>query len=446
MQVTVENTSEIGRRLTITVPANEVRLAVKQRMDQAQHNVKLDGFRPGKAPKDLVQKKYGPQIRNEAVGKIIETTLPNALQQESLEPAGRPEIEKVMNLNEDDKDLTYIVNFEVFPEINLPDFTDIQVEKSQVNITDEDVDRTLKGLQEQMANWTPVDRPAAEGDKLRIDYTSLVNGKPYENSAEQNAELELGSQVLIEGLEKGLIGAKAGETRELDLHFPSHWRIENLAGKPVHFSIQVKEVAEKHLAQLDEAFANRIGVVIEPTTDLLFAIRNKVRENLDKQIAYSVDEQLKKQALDKLLTLIEVPVPKALVQHEMTLLHEDLHRRMGDKAHETCHHMGLEEEAKRRVSLSLVLRKIVKLESLKPSQEKIREKIASISKSFGNADFIEKMYYESEELFAGIQNTVLVDQAVDLILTKASVALKPVSVETFFKQSQQSTQREHEHE
>lgn len=394
MQVTVESTSQIGRRLTVSVPSDVIRLAVEERLDQTLQNMRVDGFRPGKVPRGLVQKKYGAQIRNEAIGKVIETTLPSALQQESLEPAGRPEIEKVMNLNEEGKDLTYIVNFEIFPEVELPDFTAIQLERCQVNITDKDVEKTVEDLQSQMATWTPVERVSVLGDKLKIDYTSLLEDKPYENNSDQNVEVELGKGTLIEGMENGLIGAKAGETRELDLSFPTDWRIEKLAGKPVHFSIQVKEVAEKHLAPLDEAFAKRIGV--SDTTDHLSAIYPKVRENLEKQIAYTVDEQVKKQCLDKLLEMTELPIPKALLEHEIGLLHEDMHRRMGDKADESCHHQGLEDDAKRRVSLSLILRKIIKLEGLKPNPEKIREKILEFSKSFGNAEFIEKMYYESE--------------------------------------------------
>ncbi len=430
MHVSVESTSPIGRRLTVSIPAAEVRTEVEERMNEVLRHKRIDGFRPGKAPKNLIQQKFGAQIRHEAISKIIETSLPTILEQEALEPAGRPEIEQVSNVNEEGKDLSYVVSFEVFPEVNLPDYSSIQVEKYEVKLTEADVDTALKKLQHQLGTWHVVDRPAKKGDQLKIDYTSLLNGKPYENNSSQDIAVELGTHVFIDGFEEGLIGAVAGETRELDLHFPQDWRIEKLAGKPVHFTIIVKEVTEQILAPLDETFASKIGA--EGTDSL--AIRQKVRENLEKQIQHLVQEGVKKQALDVLLALNEILLPKALVEHEVSLMHQDLHRKMGDKAHDTCQHHGLEDEARRRVALSLILRKIVKLENLIPDEGRIKNRISEIARSFGNADFIESMYYESEELLSGIRNSVLVEQAIDLILVKASVVLKSISVEALFKQ------------
>jgi trigger factor len=427
MQVSVENTSSIGRRLTVNIPAMQVQSEINHRMNEVLKSKKIDGFRPGKVPKHLIQQKYGAQIRHDAISNIIESGLPTILQQESLEPAGRPEIERVMNLNEEGKDLTYVVSFEIFPEIILSDFSNIEVEKYIVEIKEDDLDKAIDGLRNQLATWVPVERKAKIGDRLTVDYTSTLNGKPYENSSNQDVIVELGSNAFIQGFEQGLENAAAGETCELDLRFPEEWRMEKLAGKPVHFLIHVKSVTEKELAALDDQFAKKIGA--EDTAE----IRNKVRENLQKQIKHMADEITKKQALDKLLAQSDIPIPKALIDNEMASLHEDLHRNMGDKAHESCQHQGLDDEAKRRVTLSLILRKIVKLEELTPDEQKVREKIAEISKSFGNAEFIENMYYESEELISRIRNTVLVEQAIDLILAKASIIEKSITVDELFK-------------
>jgi trigger factor len=424
MQVSIESTSSLGRRLTVSVPAVEVKSAIEARMKEVARTARLDGFRPGKVPLQLIQQKYGAQIRQEAISKIIETSLPEAMQQQSLEPAGRPYVEKVVNLQEEGKDLEYVVSFEVFPEFTLPDFSKIEIEKFKADITEADVIKAVEKLQTQFATWTPVGRAADEGDRLTVDYTSTLNGKPYENSSGKDVLIELGSNLFIEGFEGGLLGLKAGESQELDLHFPAEWRMEKLAGKPVHFSIQVKEVAEKKLASLEE-MAKRIGI---QEADLA-AIQQKVRENLEKQLDHLIDEDTKKKALDGLLALCPIPLPKALVENEMSVIHEDLHRRSGDKAQGTCNHQGLEEEAERRVALSLILRSLVKSQNLTPNKDKVREKIAEIAKSFGNAEFIEKMYYESEELLANVQNTVLVDQAIGLILEKAHIVPKTISVD-----------------
>ncbi len=431
MQVSVENTSTIGRRLTVNVPAERVYSEINERMREVLRTRKLDGFRPGKVPKQLIEQKYGVQIRHEVISKIIETSLPTVLKQEALEPAGRPEVERITDLNENSTNLTYVVSFEIFPEFSLADFSLIQIEKNQAEVSESDVDKAIDKLKEQLANWILVERAAKKGDRLTIDYTSLLNGKPYENNGAQGVFVELGNKGFIEGFEEGLLNAKAGEERELDLFFPSDWRFEKLAGKPVHFSVQIKSVEEKQLAELDEQFAKKIGA----SDGTLSSIRKKVHENLEIQLASMIKENIKKQVLDKLLEFNEMDLPKALIEHEMSLLHEDLHRKMGDKGDHACQHHGLEEEAKRRVRLSLILRKIVNQENLTADNEKVREKIAEIAKSFGNAELMESMYYESKELLSGIQNSVLVDQVIDLILTKASIILKSVTMEEFFKET-----------
>ncbi len=429
MQVSVENTSSIGRRVIVTVPADRVRLEIVKQTKAVQQNGKIAGFRQGKIPPKMIQEKFGAQIRSEAISKIIEATLPNALLENALEPAGRPEIEEVKNMTEADKDITYVVRFEIYPEIHLPDFKSIQVEKYEVEITEADVDKAILNLRNQMATWTVVTSPAKMGDKLLVDYTSTLQGKPYENNSGKDVTVELGTNVFIEGFESALLGAVTGETRECELRFPKEWRIEKLADQPVHFSIRVKEISERHLVELDEAFANKIGA----SSADLSAIRAKIRENLEKQVAHAVQETIKKDILSKVLTLVDLPLPKVLLETEIAALHEDLHRRNGNQPQGGCHHHGLEDEAKRRLALSLILQKIIKVENLVLDNAKVSQKISEIALSFGNAEFIEKMYYESKELMSGIQNSVLVDQAVNLILEQVSLVSKPITVEALFK-------------
>jgi trigger factor len=428
MQVSVENTSSIGRRLTVNIPADQVQLEITQRTNVMRQKGKLSGFRSGKIPEKIIQEKFGSQIRNEAISKIIESTLPNALQEHGLAPAGRPEIEAVNNLAEEGQDISYVVRFEIFPEIILPDFKKLSVEKYEVDVTEADIDKAIENLRQQMATWTIVNRSAQNSDKLLVDYTSTLDGKPYENNSGKDVSVELGAKVFIEGFEAALLGAVVGETRECDLHFPKEWRVEKLASQPVHFSIHVKEISEKHLAELDEAFANKIAANGSDVS----AIRAKIRENLEKQVAHAIQEAMKKELLSKILGSMDITLPKAVIEREVAALHEDLHRKAGNHAQATCHHQGLEEEAKRRVSLSLILQEVIKLEKLTLDNEKVRAKISEIATSFGNAEFIERMYYESKELLSGIQNSVLVEQATDLILGQASLIPKPITVEALF--------------
>lgn len=429
MQVSVETISELDRRLTVHVPAEQVNSEINVRTFEILQKKRFDGFRPGKIPRHLVEQKHGLEIRENAISKVIEKTLPLALKQVGLEPLSRPSIEKVENLDKPGQDVIYAVNFEVHPEFSLPDFQSMQVKQYQVEITEMDIDKALLNVRNQMATFVPVEREARNGDRLTVDYTSLLNGKPYENSSNKGVTVELGTNAFIEGFESGLLGALSGDTRELNLVFPADWRIETLAGQPVQFSVYVQTVSEKQLVELDAAFADKIGA----DGPDLEAIRRKMRLNLEKQVEHGIAERTKKQIFDQLLEQSVISLPKSLIGHEMALLHEDLHRQMGDKAHDACHHHGLEEEAKQRVKLSLILQKIVKLENITPDQDKVREKISHIARSFGNAELVESMYYESEKLLAGVQNAVVVDQIIQWILKKSSVVLEPSTVDSLLE-------------
>lgn len=428
MQVSVENTSSIGRRLTVQIPADRIQVAIKEKTDEMSRKAKVAGFRPGKVPKQIIEQKYGAQIREEALGKVIEKSLPEALNKEALKPAGTPVVEEVRN---EPHTVKYVVSFEVFPDLPMPDLAALKVEQLEVAITEQDVDDAVEKLRAAVTNWQIVDRPAKMGDMVLIDYSSTLNGKPYENSSNKGVPVELGSGHFLAGFEEGLVHAKAGDTRELELLFPAEWRMEKLAGKAVKFIVQVKSVSERHRAELDAEFAKKIGA---EGVDLE-AIRRKARTNLEKQVNFQISEHAKAQALEQLLKNSgEVPLPKALVEREMSLMHEDLHRSMGDKEQgQHCHHQGLQEQAERRVTLSLLLRKVIEKENLTPDKQQVRAKIEQIAKTYGNADFVESMYYESEELVASVQNAVLADQALAFILTQATRVPRPLSVTDLFK-------------
>lgn len=426
MQVSVENISSLGRRLTVLVPAERIQSVIQEKMSELSQRAQVSGFRQGNIPKKILEQKFGAQVRQEVVGKMIENSLPTALEQENLKPAGRPIVEQISN--ENNSDLRYVVNFEVFPEFTLADFSQIKAEKCEVNITEKDVDHTIEKLREQLSEWVNVEREIKEKDRVTVDYTSTINGKPYENNSGQDIAVEIGSKLFIEGFEQGLINAHIGDEKTLTLAFPSDWRIEKLAGKPVVFSVKVKAIAEKRAASIDEAFAKKIGA----TSTEISVVRQQVRENLEKQTKELIETRLKDQVSDALLKLNPIPLPQSLVEREMTALHEDLHRRMGDAPKSACQHQGLLEQAQRRVALGLILNEVIKNENLQPNQEEVQARVSAIAKMFGNAEFLEDMYHKSEELIAGVRHTVLLDQALDLVISRSSIGSKQISVDALF--------------
>jgi len=432
MQVSVENTSTLGRRLTVSVANDILKKMMQERMDELSQNAKVSGFRPGKVPKQILQQRFGDQVRQDTVGKIIEMSLPEALQQNNLKPAGRPVVEQIENGLE--QDFFYVVSFEIFPTVNLIDFSKIEIEKYQVTLTEKDVDNTLTKLQEQFAEWVVVDRHAKEGDRLIVDYTSTIQGKPYENNSAKDIQVEIGSHVFIEGFEQGLVGVSAGDIRELKLNFPKEWRIQTLAGKPVEFNVHIKAVTEKHIAELNEAFAKRLGAESSEKE----VIQQKVRENLERQLSETIKTSLKEQVADALLKMNPIPIPKALVEREAEILHEEMHRRMGDKAETACHHPDLETQAQKRVALGLILNEVIKNEKLVADETLVKSKIASLAKMFGNADFIESMYDESDELLTQVRHTVLLDQAIDFVVNRCIQRDKVITLDEVFNRKSEN--------
>lgn len=434
MQVSVEHTSAIGRQVTVRIPAEELQsqfqTRLKKGMQMELRNRRVDGFRPGKVPKQIIQDRFGAQVdaqaKREAIDALIRTSLPTALEEASLIPAGRPQVESMSGAELAGQDFTYVLSLEIYPEIALPAFSDLNIEQSVYEITENDTDRMVEKLQSQLASWEFVERPAQSGDRLTIHYSSTLHGKPYEHSEQKDVLVELGSALFIEGFEKGLEGAVIGETRLLNLRFPADWRVSKLADQDVQFSVEVRAIAQKTPASLDEHFAKKIGV--EGGDPSL--IRAKIHSNLVQQCEAVQLDKTRQQVLDQLVAACDIMLPEALVQDEVATMHEELHRRAGDKgAHNGCHHHGLEEEAKRRVRLSLIFREIVKLNNLTPDEAKVKEKILKIAVAYGNAEFVESMYHESNELLQGIRNSVLVDQAVELIMSQATVSPKSVPVE-----------------
>ncbi|HSX20619.1 MAG TPA: trigger factor, partial [Gammaproteobacteria bacterium] len=318
MSVSVEKTSNLGRRLTIEVPAATVQIEEQNRLKDLAKNLRIEGFRKGKVPATFITKKYGPQIHQEAVTNVLQSSLSNALKEQNMRPANRPSVEDLSD--KQGENLKYTVVFEVYPEVVLQDFSNIVLEKEIANITDEDIESGVKKLQDQFATWQDVtDRAAQLGDKLVIDFVGLLDGVPFEHGSANDQPIELGSKSFIPGFEEGLVGVKAGTDTTINVTFPANYGAEHLAGKPVQFNVKVKSIQGKNPAPVDEAFAGRIGIADKDVNQ----VRVKVRENMVKYVDDLVKARLREQALDKLYAAYPLDIPAALLDDEThNLIHE----------------------------------------------------------------------------------------------------------------------------
>lgn len=418
MKVSVEATSELGRRLTVEIPSADVAAKANEHLKKVANTIKIDGFRKGKVPESFLKQKYSKQIHGETVMELISSSLQDALKQQQLNPVDTPVLEDIKD--EQGKDLTYVAKFEVFPTFELADFKQLELTRLVADLNDEDIDQGIKSLQEQLATWQPAtdDYEAKNGDKLVIDYVGSIDDIPFDGGSAKNAEIEIGAKRFIPGFEETLIGVKTGEQRNLAVTFPENYGAKELAGKPAVFAVTVHSVSSKELAKVDEDFAKNIGIEDGDVSK----IRDKITENMHKYLASAVQEDLRNQAIVKLVEINPITIPSALLDKEKESM---LQNRKGQDPSFTADQQQLEQiekEATKKIRLGLILNEIISKHNIKLDEARLVKKFQDLSAMFGgNMDLIKRIYKDTDRLMDNLKSTVLTEQAVDLAVEYATL-------------------------
>lgn len=412
MQVSVESTSSLGRRVKVAVPAETFEQAFADRLRRLSQQVKLPGFRPGKVPLKMVEARYGGQLLQEVAGDLIQTTLQQAIGEQGLKPAGGTKIRQHSLAR--GHALEYTAEFEVLPEIKQLDLAGIAIERPVATVTDEDVDRTLDTIRRQRTTWRPVERPAQAGDRVTIDFIGRLNGEPFEGGKGEAFPLVLGSGTFIKELEEGLLGIASGETRRINAAFPADYRFAPIAGKTVEFEVSVKEISEPVLPELDEEFARQLGIT-EGGVDKL---RADVRNNLEREAAQRARAVLRRNVLEALLKANQFDVPASLVESEVKRLQQlsaaNGQGNLGDPAQ-------LQPRARSRVALGLILAEIVRARGMRPDAAKVRARIEEMAADYDAPQKFIEWYYASPERLGEVESLVLEERIVEELLTGATV-------------------------
>jgi trigger factor len=434
MQVSVETTSGLERRMTITVPAARVDSEVNQRINKTARTVRMDGFRPGKVPVAVVKKRFGASIRQEAMGDLIRDCFYEAVTQEKLNPAGFPTIESVKD--EANADIAFVASFEVYPEVKLNSFSAIKVERPQVEVSDADVDKMIDTLRRQRANWAETAEPANDGDRLDIDFEGSVNGEAFDGGTAKGFSLTLGSKRMIPGFEEGLIGSKAGEERTLNVTFPEDYQAENLKGKAAVFKVKVNKVEAPVLPELDDTFIKSFGIK-DGGVD---KFRADVRKNMERELRQAVKNKVKGQVLEGLIAAHELDVPKALVSNEVGRLRQNMLRQFGGNAKNISPDMLPDElfaeQAKRSVMLGLLIGEVIKSAELQADAGRVRAFIEEVAESYESPAEVVNWYYGNKEQLQQVEAVVLEDQVVEHILSQAQVSDTPAKYEDVLRPQQ----------
>jgi trigger factor len=441
MQVFIETTSGLERRLTVGVPAERVESEVNSRLQKAAKDVRLDGFRPGKVPMRVVKQRFGAGVRQEVLGEVMSQSFYEAVTQENLKPAGQPSIEP--KSLEEGKDLEFIATFEVYPEIELADMSGIEIAKPTADVGEEDIDNMIEVFRKQQGGWEVAERAAAEGDKVNIDYAGTKDGEAFEGGSAEGSDLELGSGRMIPGFEDGIAGMSAGAENTLQLSFPEDYHNEDLKGAAVEFKITLNTVSEQVLAPMDEELFKQYGV--EDGGEEQF--RQEIADNMKRELANAVKNKIKSQVMDAVIEAHQSQeVPKALIDQEIGNMRKQMFQQFGGAGAQDLDLESLlpaemfQDQAERRVKLGLVLSELVAKAELKADGDKVRAAIEEIASTYQEPAEVVQWYYSNQEQLAGIESMVMEDQIVQNLLDNAKVTEEACSYQEALAQAQENQQ------
>jgi len=423
MQVSVEMTSELSRKMTVNVPESLVQEKIAQRLKSLAREVKIDGFRPGKVPAQVVKKMYGEQVRGEVSGDLINSTFYNALEEQNINPVGRPLIEEI-----DQADgFKYTAVFEVYPEISLASVTELEVVRPQASVADSDVDDMIEKLRAQKQDWLIVERTAQTLDRVTIGFTGIADGENFTDGRIEDFTVICGEKKMIPGFEENLIGLSAGDNKVFSITFPEDYNHEKLAGKVAEFNIDVTSVEEPVLPTIDEDFIAAYG--ISGGTIELF--RADIRSNMERELEQALRGKLKIAVMNELYEKIQITLPNALIDNEI----ENLLKPYIEKAKRQKTNLdelniprdAFEEQAKRRVALGLILSEVVQKNSIEIDNDKVLSTIENMAKSYERPEDVVKWYYSDEKRLDDVRQMVLEDQVIEWLVTQAKVTDEAVN-------------------
>lgn len=432
MQVSVETTQGLGRRVTITIAADSIENAVKSELVNVAKKVRIDGFRKGKVPMTIVAQRYGASVRQDVLGDLMSRNFVNAIIEEKINPAGAPNY--IPGEYKMGGDFTYSVEFEVYPEVELKGLESIEVEKPQVEVTEADVDAMLDTLRKQQATWKDKDGAAAAEDRATLDFTGSVDGEEFEGGKATDFVLAMGQGRMIPGFEDGVIGHKAGEEFTIDVNFPEDYHAENLKGKAAKFVINLKKVEERELPELTAEFIKRFGV----EDGSVEGLRAEVRKNMERELKGAVRNRVKTQAIDGLLKENDIEVPVALIDGEIDVLRRQAAQRFGgnEKQAQELPRELFEEQAKRRVVVGLLLGEVIRSNELKADESRVKTLIEEMASAYEDPSEVIEYYSKNKELMENMRNVALEEQAVEAVLAKAKVTEKTASFNDLMNQQQ----------
>ncbi len=425
MQTNLETLSSLERRLTMAVPADDINKAVEQRLKQLSRTVRMSGFRPGKVPMKIVEQQYGMQVRSEVLGDAVQKTFQEVVAAQNLRIAGSPRIEPKTDDIESGS-LAFSATFEVYPEVKVGDLAAARVERPVFAVTDAEVEKTVEILRKQRATFHAVSRAAQAGDRLAVNFTGRIDGVEFAGGKGEGVPVVLGEGRMLPDFETGLAGMSAGETKTFNVNFPETYGSKEVAGKTASFESTVTVVEEPRLPELDAEFAKALGVADGDTAKM----RADIKANVEREVKKRIEADLKQRVMQALLDNAQLELPKALVEDEMQRLVQsaraDLESRGIKMEQLPIDPAVFDTQARRRVSLGLIMSELVKTHSLAPKPDQIKALVDDYAQTYEQPAEVVRWLYSEPQRLAEFEGLAIESNVVGWVLGQVKVEDKAV--------------------
>ncbi len=419
MQVSVETTGGLERRMDIQVPAARIEKAIEDRLKNMSRTVRLKGFRPGKVPVNVVRQQFGPQVRIEVLDKLVQSTFAEAVVQEKLSPAGGPRIEP-LDMSEG-ADLKYRATFEIFPDVELKGLQ-FHVDRPVAEVTEQDIDAMIENLRKQRPLFTAVERESRNGDRVAVDFEGRIDGEPFEGGKGENVQITLGEGRMLKDFEAGLLAAKAGDEKTIPVTFPADYGAPNLAGKTASFAIKIRSVEQQDLPEINDEFLKAFGI----EAGGIERLRQEIGDNMRRELGETIRMNVRKQVMDQLLASNPIEVPKVLLDSEIRNLQMDAGRRAGARdASQLPAAEQFHETARRRLAMGILVREVIKLHNIQTDRGRLQAKFNELASQYPSPQEVLKAYQSNPQAQEQVESLVLEDQVVDKLIESAAVTERP---------------------
>jgi trigger factor len=437
MQVSVEVTDGLQRRMTVGIPKEQVDKEYQTRLQSLARKTKINGFRPGKAPLRIIQQHYGEQLRQEAIEEILRHSIPEVLEQQNLHIIGQPMLESVDDKGDNVDYLTYCLKFEVYPEVGTVTFEGISINMPRVDIVEEDIEDMLLSLRRQRQSWNSVERPAQLNDRINLDYHGTLNGEDFAGNQASRKDIIIGQGMYIKAFEDALIGLLPNSEAEFDVIFPENYQQQDLAGQTVHFKVVVYTVEEPQLPEMDNDLAMTFGV----EEGGVEALRTEILDNLCRERDKEIKNQVKKELFEHLAARNDILIPNAMINDEAERMARNFQRELqsqGLRFTQMLDPKKFTNAAIPRVKMGILLREIIQAQGFQPDPLKVRQLIESMAASYEDPDTYIAWHYSNPEHLADAEAAVLEDMVLEWALGHIQVIEIPMSFKELIAKRQQA--------